>query len=710
MSTKSLGTLTLDLIAKIGGFEQGMDKAARVADQRMQQIEKRAKQFGAALGIAIASAYAGISVAVGNAIRNADRLDELSQKLQISTETLSKWGYAAKMSGSDVEELSNALVILSRNVTSALDPKSKQAGLFSALGIEVLDANKNLRSIESLLPEIANAFQELDNQTLEASLAMDLFGRSGASLLEFLNRGSGGITELGDKLSDLGGVIDSETAAAAANFNDELDNLREITNGYATLVAAELLPALTDLVKYLQESAKEGGALRESLSLLGDVSKVIVSEFKKADDIGKSFKQTLDFISISVSNLKQGFGDLGSLDLKGFVTRMMDARTAARGALIASIDPFDIPGDSSTGPGTGRRGRSVNIRAQSASPDQNRLSNLLDTLSGGKSGGGGKSEAEKEAESLARAYESLTASMSERIALFNTEGEAAKVAYDVEHGALKGLDDVRKQELIGLAEQYDAMVKLREENKARMDAAAEETNRIKENRERIAELISDMQFEVSLLFMGNQAREKSIALRYAGAEATDEERAQIEGLIDAMQRASQVAQGWDSVQRTLSDSMYDAISNATSLKDAVLDFFEQVHRQILRMITDQWSEKIVDLFRPQSGGGSNGGGWMQAVSGFFGSLFSGGRAIGGGINPGRFAEINEQGFEAITAKGRTYLMAGDQPIQVTPNNRIGGGQVMNNFSFAAPTSPKTQAQVAARVSYEINRSRRLGMS
>ena len=38
MATRSLGTLTLDLIARIGGFEQGMDKAGRVTEKRMKEL------------------------------------------------------------------------------------------------------------------------------------------------------------------------------------------------------------------------------------------------------------------------------------------------------------------------------------------------------------------------------------------------------------------------------------------------------------------------------------------------------------------------------------------------------------------------------------------------------------------------------------------------------------------------------------------------
>ena len=68
MASKSLGTLTLDLIAKIAGFESGMDRAARTADRKGKEIsaaaKKRAKETEEAwskVGSVIGAAFAGIT-------------------------------------------------------------------------------------------------------------------------------------------------------------------------------------------------------------------------------------------------------------------------------------------------------------------------------------------------------------------------------------------------------------------------------------------------------------------------------------------------------------------------------------------------------------------------------------------------------------------------------------------------------------------------
>lgn len=143
-------------------------------------------------------------------------------------------------------------------MAAGLDPKSKQSGLFKALGVEIKDAQGNLRSIEQVLPEIADRFKTLDNATTEAALAQELFGRSGAQLLEFLNLGSDGLKEMEDRAQRLGIIISGETAAAAAEFNDRLDDLKAATQGWFTVLSAQLLPQLTELVNWATEFVIEG--------------------------------------------------------------------------------------------------------------------------------------------------------------------------------------------------------------------------------------------------------------------------------------------------------------------------------------------------------------------------------------------------------------------------------------------------------------------
>ena len=68
MAGKSLGTLTLDLVAKTGMFEAGLDKAGR----KLSETERRAAAFGKVLGNSILAgagiAAAGLALYVKNTI------------------------------------------------------------------------------------------------------------------------------------------------------------------------------------------------------------------------------------------------------------------------------------------------------------------------------------------------------------------------------------------------------------------------------------------------------------------------------------------------------------------------------------------------------------------------------------------------------------------------------------------------------------------
>ena len=90
MASKSLGTLTLDLLVQTGGFESGMERAERTANQRTRNIEKQAVErakaienaFGnmaRSLAAPLASAFSigavsSFTSALSQAQQNADKL------------------------------------------------------------------------------------------------------------------------------------------------------------------------------------------------------------------------------------------------------------------------------------------------------------------------------------------------------------------------------------------------------------------------------------------------------------------------------------------------------------------------------------------------------------------------------------------------------------------------------------------------------------
>jgi hypothetical protein len=112
----NLGTLTLDLIAKIGGFIGPLGQAERAATKSAKEIAKSQKELrakmkeateqAAAWGAAMASAaVAGAAAMTKAALDTADAIADASDAAGLSTDTLQEMRYAAKLSGMSVEEL-----------------------------------------------------------------------------------------------------------------------------------------------------------------------------------------------------------------------------------------------------------------------------------------------------------------------------------------------------------------------------------------------------------------------------------------------------------------------------------------------------------------------------------------------------------------------------------------------------------------------------
>mgnify|MGYP001027102635 CR=1 FL=1 len=321
-----------------------------------------------------------------------------------------------------------------------------------------------------------------------------------------------------------------------------------------------------------------------------------------------------------------------------------------------------------------------------------------------RGGRGRKSDAEREAEQLQRSYESMMESMRERIALFGQEGEAARVRYEIEHGSLKALDDAKKQALLTEAERLDTMRRLAEQQEAADRAVREDYERIQEGLKYGKELLADLQFELELMRMTNAERATAIQLRGMEAEAVAEYGEAIARANRDIEESMKQMRLMDDMRNEFSNFFEDIISGTESVSDAFKNLLNGIANAITRFVSQRLVEQLFGQFGTMGGGST---GWISSIAG----IFAGRRASGGWVGANSLAEVNERGFEMATVNGRDYLLTGNRPVEITPNHMLGfgGASVTNNFAFAAPTSPKTQSQIAARVGYEIRRAQRLGV-
>lgn len=642
------GSIVVDLLMKTGSFVTDTQRA----EKSMRSLEKTAYSAGKGIGAGFAS-IAGIvggalaSIAsvdaaltgLTSAINAADRIDELSARFSISTDTLSGWGYAAKMTGSDLESLVGIVPKFSKNIADASKAGSEADKVFKALGISVKDQEGNLRSFEDLLPEVQNRFAGMNNETTKTALAMQLFGRSGAEFLEFLSLGADGMRTMEERARSLGIVIDADTAGAAAEFNDRVDDLRAATQGWFTQLAGELLPTLTDLTSQLVDVAREGSGVR-------DVASGIASAFREIGQAAQIFgvvegwldrlrgglvaveKQGNAVLKLATGQYSGLFGSQGGgwgafgRDYQAGTAYADNGWEAMQGRTAA------IPDGARTGP----RGRRTAATAEEIQATKDQTEQLrkaaeweqrLQRLWGesaekatktSKAKREGMSEEQKTAEALARSYESLNTSMDRRLYLLeNGDSEAAAVRYDIERGELQKLTAAQKEGLLNLAATIDAVEDYKAIYGAGLDSVSAKT---KESMDSMS------------VFAEQAAR---------------------------------------NMQDAFSDFLFDPFEQGIG---GLASGFE---RTVRKMAADLASSKLLESIGSwASSYAGAGSGWINAIGGAIGS--KGNRAGGGpasGDGPYRVGEGGRP--EMFEQGGKKYLIPGDAGTVRPITARLGGG-------------------------------------
>ncbi|ERW23882.1 hypothetical protein Q036_01933 [Pseudomonas aeruginosa BWHPSA023] len=297
---------------------------------------------GVLANLGVAVSVAGLTAMVKSAIDTGDALDEMSQRVGVSVETLSVWKPAAEQSGVSSESFEKGLRKLSTTMLEAATGSEDAARGFSAVGVEFKNQDGTLRATDQVLLDLAERFKAMPDGAEKTALAVQLFGKSGAELIPFLNQGRDGINELAAEMQALGVQMSSETAAQAGNFNDALDKLKLATTSIGNQIIAALLPALNDMAGGMVESAKQGGTLRV---ILDGVVLVLKTLALGAATVGKAFVALGEAIgagvAAAVEALKGNTDGAKAIiaDLKGNLVNRLDELASFRDSLF---DPKPI--------------------------------------------------------------------------------------------------------------------------------------------------------------------------------------------------------------------------------------------------------------------------------------------------------------------------------------------------------------------------------
>ena len=289
--------------------EQGIKRLGN----SMQGVQGKVKNLKIAVGglNGALKVFAGVMAAgaftrfIKGAIDSADSFGKLEDQTGIAANTLQAYVNAGKLAGIEQATIDKGLRRLSQSMREADQGVATYSDSFNALGLSVRDSEGNLKSNEQVLGEIADRFADMPDGATKAALAMEIFGRSGASMINMLNGGSAAIKELNYEVSD-------NFAQNAEFFNDQIALLSIKFDGFRKQLTDALLPTLNNLLSMFSEIFNADQDFDAFFQGVEVGLKIIVSTVFTAIAGFRFLITTIKSVAIGLGELAQGnFGAAG---------------------------------------------------------------------------------------------------------------------------------------------------------------------------------------------------------------------------------------------------------------------------------------------------------------------------------------------------------------------------------------------------------------
>ncbi|MBK0677008.1 phage tail tape measure protein [Klebsiella oxytoca] len=518
MAGKSLGTLTIDLVAKVGGFVSGMDKAERASAKWSKQVQDDVAKSSAALaGIGAAAIAAGLAVGASgfqllkSTSRQIAETDRWAKSLQLSTQELLAWQFAAEKAGVSGDQMADIFKDIGDKIGDAVLNKSGEAvDALNALGLSAeklskVSPDKQLLAIGESLGKIST---NAEKTTILESLGNDL-----SKLLPLFDNNNQKLKQFIDLAKDYGVAPDPSSIDDLVKVNQLFEDMEAQVAGLKIEIAAGLakvdltplqgsldklhdvltdplvLQGISDLVS---EVAQLAGWLVKAAAGAGQLAASTGNRFAALS--GKIDLTNIDQVNERIEYLqkilegKKGFYSQ-SESMFGWITGVDDSAKALNDELQSLIETRDKFSKAS---------KSV-LPLQVATVGTD---NPFSLPPGGTNGKPVKTSTSK----TENAFNSRLLDLQKQAALIETTGkktaevtELEKINFDITSGNLKKLSETQKEQLRTAAKVLDSK---------------KEELRLNQENARVAEYVSGLEKQNKLV---RQGFDNQIVGRYSGS-------------------------------------------------------------------------------------------------------------------------------------------------------------------------------------------------
>lgn len=299
--------------AKSAGEETGKELGNSIATGLKATAAVIAGAMAAVAGAAVAAGKAFIDSA-NDVAAWGDQVDKESQKMNMSAAGYQEWSFILEHAGASIEGMKNSM----KKLTVAAEEGNDA---FAALGI-------SQEQLASMTPEetwnaTIEALQQVQDAGERTALANELLGKGAVELAPLFNMTAEETAALKDQVYELGGVMSDDAVKAAANYQDQLQNMQTSLKGLKNNIMSQFLPGLSSVMSGLGKLFSGNGGLEEIRAGLADITSNLA-------DLAPQF---VELASAIVMSLLDAFGPV----LPELLTGIFNFLNEALNGLVALI-------------------------------------------------------------------------------------------------------------------------------------------------------------------------------------------------------------------------------------------------------------------------------------------------------------------------------------------------------------------------------------
>ncbi|EKO3875076.1 hypothetical protein P0F19_000232 [Vibrio metschnikovii] len=253
-----IAKLTVALYANSAQFVSELEKSKKKSKDWSSYVSNSFASAAKASAGAATATVAALGLIYKQQSSLIDQTAKFADRIGISTEALTQYRYASELTGVGQQKFDTAMQRMTRRMSEAAQGTGAAAGAIKELNLTASELNQ--LTPDQQLKRVADAMQNVENQSDRLRLSVQLFDTEGAAMVNMLANGSQGLNDMAAEADRLGLTLSRIDAAKIEMANDSLFRVNSLTKALKQNIAIELAPVMAGLAdEFLAMSTRYGG-------------------------------------------------------------------------------------------------------------------------------------------------------------------------------------------------------------------------------------------------------------------------------------------------------------------------------------------------------------------------------------------------------------------------------------------------------------------